>query len=132
MVELYFFMHYVVYSFYRKHNEDRQTAMITACCIEGILFISLCLLLNFIVENLLYMSLICNKVIICGILVLFSVIEYFLFFRKQRYLEIFNDFEEKCEIEKLNKKVKLAKLVNYVILILGVIGLVVADYLNHQ
>ncbi len=132
MIESYFFMHYVVYKFYRKHNEDRQTAIITACCVEGVLFIFLCLLINFFTENLLSISLIQSKKIIWGVLIIFSVLEYILFFRKQRYLEVFNDFDAKCETAKVKKKVKLAKMINYCVLILGIIGLVVADYINHK
>ena len=58
--------------------------------------------------------------------------EYLVFFRKDRYLKIFTEYEKKIDTPAMKRKMKNAKIFNYSIFILDIIMLFRSDYLNHH
>lgn len=133
MLEFYYIIHYIVYSFYRKHGEDKSTAIFSACCFHGTLFTV------FVIE----LIGLCNKYTIfhigniskegvCVISLLILSIEYFAFFRRKRYLGFFAEYDNLRDTEQISKKIKWAKVYNICIVFFEIMILFMIDYINQH
>ena len=78
-----------------------------------------------------YQSII-NKPFIWSYAIISLIFEYLVFFRKDRYLKIFTEYEKQMDTPAMKRKMKNAKIFNYSIFILDVILLFILDYLNHH
>ncbi|WP_276634390.1 hypothetical protein [Prevotella pallens] len=132
MIDFYFMIHYVMYRYYRRHNEDSLTSMITACCLQAIFSEALMILGEWLLSRLLGYQSIINKPFILYYLSIFAIFEFLVFFWKNRYLEIFGEYAKQIGTPAMKRKMKNAKIFNYSIFILDVILLFIVDYLNHH
>ena len=132
MIDFYFMIHYVMYRYYRRHNEDSLTSMITACCLHLIFSETLMIMGGGLLCRLLGYQSIINKPFIWSYIIIFAIFEFLVFFRKDRYLKIFTEYEKQIDTPAMKRKMKNAKIFNYSIFILDVILLFILDYLNHH
>ena len=73
-----------------------------------------------------------NKPFLCFYAVISLIYESLVFFRKDRYIKIFTEYEKQIDTPAMKRKMKNAKIFNYSIFIVDVIMLFIADYLNHH
>ena len=132
MIDFYFMIHYVMYRYYRRHNEDSLTSMITACCLHLIFFETLMIMGGGLLCRLLGYQSIINKPFIWSYIIIFAIFEFLVFFWKNRYLEIFGEYAKQIDTPAMKRKMKNAKIFNYSIFIFDVILLFIVDYLNHH
>ena len=132
MIDFYFMIHYVMYRYYRRHNEDSLTSMITAYCLHLIFSETLMIMGGGLLCRLLGYQSIINKPVIWSYSIISLIFEYLVFFRKDRYLKIFTEYEKQIDTPAMKRKMKNAKIFNYSIFILEVILLFILDYLNHH
>ena len=126
-------IHYVVYRFYRKRSTyDRDTCLFYACSLHILLSGSLMILGEWLLDILLGYQSIINKPVIWSYSIISLIFEYLVFFRKDRYLKIFTEYEKQIDTPAMKRKMKNAKIFNYSIFILEVILLFILDYLNHH
>ena len=126
-------IHYVVYRFYRKRSTyDRDTCLFYACSLHILLSGSLMILGEWLLDILLGYQSIINKLFIWSYAIISLIFEYLVFFRKDRYLKIFTEYEKQIDTPAMKRKMKNAKIFNYSIFILDVILLFILDYLNHH
>ena len=126
-------IHYVVYRFYRKRSTyDRDTCLFYACSLNILLSGSLMILSEWLLDILLGYQSIINKPVIWSYSIISLIFEYLVFFRKDRYLKIFTEYEKQIDTPAMKRKMKNAKIFNYSIFILEVILLFILDYLNHH
>ena len=126
-------IHYVVYRFYRKRSTyDRDTCLFYACSLHILLSGSLMILGEWLLDILLRYQSIINKPFIWSYAIISLIFEYLVFFRKDRYLKIFTEYEKQIDTPAMKRKMKNAKIFNYSIFILEVILLFILDYLNHH
>ena len=126
-------IHYVVYRFYRKRSTyDRDTCLFYACSLNILLSGSLMILGEWLLDILLGYQSIINKPVIWSYSIISLIFEYLVFFRKDRYLKIFTEYEKQIDTPVMKRKMKNAKIFNYSIFILDVILLFILDYLNHH
>ena len=124
---------YVVYRFYRKRSTyDRDTCLFYACSLNILLSGSLMILGEWLLDILLGYQSIINKPVIWSYSIISLIFEYLVFFRKDRYLKIFTEYEKQIDTPAMKRKMKNAKIFNYSIFILEVILLFILDYLNHH
>ncbi len=133
MIDFYYIIHYTVYSFYRKHGEDKSTAAFSACCFHGALFtlfiIELLALCNkFSIFNIVGIS----KVSVLVISMFILSIDYFVFLKRKRYSEIFAEYDSLRDTEQITEKLKLAKFYNISIVLLEIMILFMIDYMNQH
>ena len=132
MIDFYFMIHYVMYRYYRRHNEDSLTSMITACCLHLIFSETLMIMGGGLLCRLLGYQSIINKPFIWSYIIIFAIFEFLVFFWKNRYLEFFGEYAKQIDTPAMKRKMKKAKIFNYSIFILDVILLFIVDYLNHH
>jgi len=126
-------IHYVVYRFYRKRSTyDRDTCLFYACSLNILLSGSLMIRGEWLLDILLGYQSIINKPVIWSYSIISLIFEYLVFFRKDRYLKIFTEYEKQIDTPAMKRKMKNAKIFNYSIFILDVILLFILDYLNHH
>ena len=136
MAELYYLMHYVVYKFYRRHLESQWNSMMYAISIHTALF-SVFLTQVLLILGDHYDFLIPDNVnelflLIFAPIVLALLFGYLLFFRDNRYIDIFSEFDELAGIPEMKRKIVTAKVVNLTILLIDVAILFYVDYRNHH
>ena len=78
-----------------------------------------------------YQSII-NKPFIWSYAIISLIFEYLVFFRKDRYLKVFTEYEKQIDTPAMKRKMKNAKIFNYSIFIVDIIMLFIGDYLNHH
>lgn len=135
MIDFYFMIHYVVYRFYRKRStEDRDICLLYACCLNLTFFSGLILGGAHFLCKLLEIQNIINKSFVYFYVIISLLFEYLVFFRKDRYLKIFTEYEKQIDTPAMKRKMKNAKIFNfnYSIFIVDIIMLLIADYLNHH
>ncbi|WP_455060179.1 hypothetical protein [Prevotella pallens] len=126
-------IHYVVYRFYRKRSTyDRDTCLFYACSLHILLSGSLMILGEWLLDILLRYQSIINKPFIWSYAIISLIFEYLVFFRKDRYLKIFTEYEKQIDTPAMKRKMKNAKIFNYSIFIVDIIMLFIIDYLNHH
>ena len=124
---------YVVYRFYRKRSTyDRDTCLFYACSLNILLSGSLMILGEWLLDILLGYQSIINKPVIWSYSIISLIFEYLVFFRKDRYLKIFTEYEKQIDTPAMKRKMKNAKIFNYSIFIVDIIMLFIGDYLNHH
>ena len=126
-------IHYVVYRFYRKRSTyDRDTCLLYAFSLHILLSGSLMILGEWLLDILLGYQSIINKPFIWSYAIISLIFEYLVFFRKDRYLKIFTEYEKQIDTPAMKRKMKNAKIFNYSIFIVDIIMLFIGDYLNHH
>lgn len=129
MIELYFFMHYVVYKFYRKHNEEPGMSMLYSSGLHILLLFATLVSVLYIIGVSISNLNILHVFLIMGFILLF---EYFSFFKSSRFLAIFDAYDLTTETPKMKLKIRVAKYFNFVIILFNLLMLVYADYCNHH
>ena len=131
MREFYFLIHYVVYRFFRRRKEDCFGSMLLACGAHWCLFIIFLIIVDGTIQRLfgLSESFFEGKTegIVC--MIIWGVIEYFIFFRKERYLEVFKEYDKQSDNHDMKKRLNRARLFNCIILVIDFIGLYLFDKL---
>ena len=114
MIDFYFMIHYVVYRFYRKRStEDRDICLLYACSLNLSLFIGLILGVAHFLCKLLEIQNIINKPFIWSYSIISLIFEYLVFFRKDRYLKIFTEYEKQIDTPAMKRKMKNAKIFSH-------------------
>ena len=109
MIDFYFMIHYVMYRYYRRHNEDSLTSMITACCLHLIFSETLMIMGGGLLCRLLGYQSIINKPFIWSYIIIFAIFEFLVFFWKNRYLEIFGEYAKQIDTPAMKRKMKMPK-----------------------
>lgn len=130
MIDFYFIIHYVVYQFLRK-REDFSDSLFKACSIHLILSEAFIMLICNLFCRLLGITYFINKPLILVYNIAFAVFEYFVFYRKKRYLEVFEEYAKQSNTPEMQKRLKKAKIFNYSIFAIDLIMLIIIDHLNH-
>lgn len=132
MMEFYYMMHYVIYRWYRKHNEDQDSSMVYAMSILGGQSLLLLIGVNHYLRLFLGLPMFFNKpyIVICTILWL--VLEYIIFFPGGRYKDIFNEFDKQRYTLKMKSRCNAAKIFNFSLVALNLLLLILGDYINHH
>ena len=132
MMEFYYMMHYVIYRWYRKHNEDQDSSIVYAISILGALSLGLFISLDHYVCLFLDIPKFFNKPYIVIYTILWLVLEYIIFFPGGRYKDIFNEFDEQRYTLKMKSRCNAAKIFNFGLLALNLLLVILGDYLNHH
>ncbi len=131
-MEFYYIIHYVIYRFYRRHKESFESSLSYACLIHY--FFSFA----FIVEVDYYLCLFLdihfhiNKAIVYLYLFFWAILEYVIFYRNKRYIEIFDEYNRLSDTPEMKLKIKKAKNFNYSVFIVELLLLFAIDYCNHH
>lgn len=132
MCEFYFEIHYVVYRFFRRRKEDRFGSMLLACGAHWCLFILLLIIVDGTIQRQFGLSepFIKGKTegIVC--MIIWGIIEYFVFFQKERYIEVFDEYDKQIDEPVMKKRLNRARLFNCIVLIIEFIGLYIFNKLN--
>ena len=133
MIEFYIAIHYIVYRFYIRHKEERSTAMLYACCLHGLLFNALLIEIDWFCSRLLgFPCLFTTKYDAVKFMVAFLVFEYFVFYRKDRYLDYFEEYAQLSNTPVVKKRLKNAKIFNISIFVTDLIMILIIDYINNH
>ena len=132
MMDFFYMMHYVIYRWYRKHNEDQDLSMVYAMSILGGQSLLFLISVDHYVCLFLDTPRFFNKpyIVICTILWL--VFEYIVFFPGGRYKAIFNEFDKQRYTLKMKSRCNAAKIFNFSLVALNLLLLILGDYLNHH
>ena len=132
MSEFYFEIHYVVYRFFRRRKEDSFGSMLLACGVHWCLFIIFLTIVDGTTQRQFELSepFIKGKAqgIVC--LIIWGIIEYFVFFREERYLEVFKEYDQQSGNPDMKKRLNRARLFNCIVLVIDFIGLYIFNKLN--
>lgn len=131
MIDFYYIVHYVIYHFYRRHNENCDTSIMYAFTILGGLSLGFIDLIDHFVCLFVNIPGHFNKVSILVYAILWMIFEYLVLFRNGRYRELFNEYERQSNTPEMKSKCKKAKIFNFSLLVLDILLLIIADYLNH-
>ena len=71
-------------------------------------------------------------IFVFGYVFLFYSFEYFIFYRNELYLEVFDEFSRESDSPVMQKKFKQAKIFNWSMIVLILIMFCIADYINHH
>lgn len=123
-MEFYYMMHYVIYRWYRKHNEDQELSMVRAISILGALSLGLLISLDRYVCLFLDIPMFFNKPYIVIYTILWLVFEYIVFFPGGRYKAIFNEFDKQRYTLKMKSRCNAAKIFNFSLLALNLLLLI--------
>ena len=111
-------------------------ALTYACSIQGCLSIGFVMNVEFLISYMLNKeSLILNidkYIFVFGYVFLFYSFEYFIFYRNELYLEVFDEFSRESDSPVMQKKFKQAKIFNWSMIVLILIMFCIADYINHH
>ena len=132
MSEFYFEIHYVVYRFFRRRKEDSFGSILLACGAHWCLYIIFLTIVDGTIQRQFGLSEPFFKGKAQGIvcLILWGIIEYFVFFRAERYLEVFKDFDQQSDNPDMKKRLNRARLFNCIVLVIDFIGLYIFNKLN--
>ena len=132
MSEFYFEIHYVVYRFFRRRKEDRFGSMLLACGVHGFFFFFFLLFIDGTTQRLFGLSeqFIKGKIEVIGYAIIWEIIEYFVFFRKERYVEVFDQYDKQIDEPVMKKRLNRARLYNCVVLVIELIVLYIFNRLN--
>lgn len=132
MIEFNFEIHYVVYRFFRRRKEDHFGSMLLACGAHWCLFMMFLLIVDGTFQRLFGLSEPFFKGKVQGIelLIVWGIIEYFVFFRKERYLEVFDEYNKQIDNPDMKKRLNRARLFNCIVLVIDFIGLYIFNKLN--
>ena len=132
MIKFYFEIHYVVYRFFRRRKEDSFGSMLLACGVHWCLFIIFLTIVDGTTQRQFELSepFIKGKAqgIVC--LIIWGIIEYFVFFREERYLEVFKEYDQQSDNPDMKKRLNRARLFNCIVLVIDFIGLYIFNKLN--
>ncbi|MCR4773443.1 MAG: hypothetical protein K5854_03695 [Prevotella sp.] len=132
MIDFFYIIHYVVYRFYRRHGQDFGMSMFYACGLHLLLSFIMIEEFDYFVSLLLDLPLHINKTIGWVYIIIWAIFEYMLFYRKDRYKEIFNEYVRQSDVPAMKSKFKTAKIFNSCLLALDIFMLIMVDYCNHH
>ena len=132
MSEFYFEIHYVIYRFFRRRKEDRFGSMLLACGVHWCLFIIFLTIVDGTIQRQFGLSEPFIKGKAQGIvyLIIWGIIEYFVFFREERYLDVFKEYDQQSDNPDMKKRLNRARLFNCIVLVIDFIGLYIFNKLN--
>ena len=134
MIEFYFAIHYVIYRYYRKRwREDPFMSLLYACALQGCLSVLFWEGIDDLLHRLFDTPYLFNGPLIIYIYAFtFYFFEYLIFYRKEKYLEVFDEYDREIDNPAVKKRLRRARIFNSCILALDLISLFVADYCNHH
>lgn len=131
-IDFFYIIHYIVYRFYRRHKENKFMSMLYACGVH-------ILLSFFIIGNIIYfiglfldLRFASDKSMVLAYVLFWVVLEFFMFFRGNRYITIFEEYDRQSTSTEMKYKLKEAKVFNFSLLIVDIVLLFIADYCNHH
>ena len=133
VIDFYYAIHYVVYRYYRRRQgEDRFMSLVYACGMHALLLLWLLLIIDGIISKMFHFAAFIGsgKVRIFVCFILLCILDYFVFFHKSRYVDVFDTYDEQIDSLGMRKKLKTAKIFNFCVLIIDLISFGVANYLN--
>ena len=71
-----------------------------------------------------------GKIEVIGYAIIWEIIEYFVFFRKERYVEVFDEYDKQIDEPVMKKRLNRARLFNCVVLVIELIVLQIFNQLN--
>jgi hypothetical protein len=71
-----------------------------------------------------------GKTEVVGCAIIWGVIEYFVFFRNERYLKTFNEYDKQIDKPVMKKRLNRARLFNCIVLVIELIVLYIFNKLN--
>ena len=131
-MEFYYIIHYVVYRFYRRHKESHFMSMVYACGLHYILSFSFIGNIDYFLCLFLDMQLHINGALVYSYQFFWTILEYFIFYRNKRYIDIFDEYNRLSDTPEMKLKLKKAKIFNYSVFIVDLLLLIVVDYCNHH
>lgn len=132
MIDLFYIIHYIVYRFYRKHGESFGMSMCYTCGLHSILSFTFLGSIDYFTCLLLEIPFHISKSF-WGVYLIFCVIfYYFVFFRNDRYIDVFIEYIKQSDMPEMKAKFKQAKIFNYSLFAIDLLLLIIADYLNNQ
>lgn len=131
-MEFYYIIHYVVYRFYRRHKESCVSSLSYACMIHCVLFFFLIGNIDYFICLWSNVSPTIDKTVAWGYIVLWAFIEYIIFYRNKRYLEIFDEYNRLGDTSEMKLKFKKAKIFNFAMLFINILMFLAVDYCNHH
>ena len=132
MIEFIFEIHYVVYRFFRRRKEDSFGSILLACGAHWCLYIIFLTIVDGTIQRQFGLSEPFIKGKFEGIecLIIWGIIEYFVFFRNERYLEVFKEYDLQSDNPDMKKRLNRARLFNCIVVVIDVIGLYIFNKLN--
>jgi hypothetical protein len=73
-----------------------------------------------------------DKPLAWGYIIFWAIFEYIVFYRNERYIEIFDEYDRQSDTPTMKSKLKHAKIFNFSLLALEILSLFVVDYCNHH
>ena len=131
-MEFYYIIHYVVYRFYRRHKESFESSLSYACLIHSILFFAFMMEVDYFLCLFLDMQLHINGALVYSYQFFWTILEYFIFYRNKRYIDIFDEYNRLSDTPEMKLKLKKAKIFNYSVFIVDLLLLIVVDYCNQR
>lgn len=132
MIDFYYIIHYIVYRYYRRHKEGYGMSMLYACGLHLILSFVIIGDIDYFMCMLLGTPLHIDKPLVWGYIIFWVIFEYMVFYRNERYIEIFDEYDRLCDTPTMKSKLKNAKIFNFSLLALEILMLFVVDYCNHH
>lgn len=131
MIEFFYIIHYIVYRYYRKHLESQFFSMLRASCIHGIFFCSFILEIDYFISLIFNVQELINDTTSYILPIFWTLLEYKVFYRHEKYKDIFVEYDCRRETPKMKTKCKIAKIFNFCILAIDLLFLIIMDYINH-
>ena len=131
MIDYYFLIHFVLYRFRKKYGEDSFGSLVYACVAHKCMSTAFIVCVEKLLSELLSFPRIINKPLLLVVLLIFGLIDYFIFFRGNRYLEVFSEYYKFYDTPVMKKKLRNSRIYNWSLFVIDLILLFIVDYLNH-
>ena len=132
IMEFYYIIHYVVYRFYRRHKESFESSLSYACLIHYFFSFAFIVEVDYFLCLFLDMHLHINKTIVYLYLFFWAILEYVIFYRNKRYIDIFDEYNRLSDTPEMKLKFKKAKIFNFAMLFINILMFLAIDYCNHH
>lgn len=132
MLDFYFVIHYVLYRYYMKKDFGRFLSMTTACMFLASIFEILLMCVVGLLLKLTNTPIDIGKFFIIIYILMFVGIEYIIFYRNGKYLDVFLDYDRRSNTPTMMQKCRYAKLFNLCVLVMDFGCLCLVDYINHH
>jgi hypothetical protein len=107
-------------------------SMLYACGLQFILSFVVIGDIDYFMHILLGTPLHIDKPLVWGYIIFWAIFEYIVFYRNERYIEIFDEYDRQSDTPTMKSKLKHARIFNFSLLALEILSLFVVDYCNHH
>jgi hypothetical protein len=73
-----------------------------------------------------------DKPLAWGYIIFWAIFEYIVFYRNERYRDIFDEYDKLCDTPTMKSKLKNAKIFNFSLLAVEILFFFVVDYCNQH